>query len=395
MSRKCLPSLMEAYLDYTQFQESPAKFHMWCCLYMIASVVKRNVFMDKFYYQLYPNLYIALVGPSAQVKKTTSAEIVIPLIQTIPDIFLIKGKMTAWEFFHSLGAASAKSGDASASIYSPEAKHLFGELGKIELVTMLTDLYGSPDHFTYRTLKHGVIDLKNICINLLLCSTPEWLITGTTIDEIAGGWTGRFVYIFEESCDRSFAFPEDYITPRIADVKQDILDDLKEIAQCKGEFVITPDAKAAYTYWYNARKGEWKDERLMGYYGRKADMVWKVSMLISLSRDNSLVVDDECLKTAWIMLKDIEKNMGKALSMVVEDPGLRFKDMVLGYIINCPGHRATRTEILKKFWNRIDSDVLDKVIRNCMEARVVKMYPVNVKGDQCIMYEITDSSTNC
>jgi len=393
MPRKCSPSFMESYLEYTRYQESPARFHSWTSLYAISSAVKRNVYIDKFYYRLYPNLYIALVGPSAAVKKTTAADIAAGLIETLPKILFLKGKVTAWEFFHELGNAT-KIGDAAASIYSPEAKNLFGDLGKIELVTMLTDLYGSPSSFTYRTLKHGTINIKNVCINLMICSTPEWLITGTTTDEIAGGWTGRFVYIFEETCDRSIAFPEDFITPELQQVKQDLIEDLLDISQASGEFVITPQAKAEYLIWYNSRKSEWKDERLMGYYGRKADLVWKIAMLISLSRDNSLVINEEILAYAWGMLKDIEGSMGKALAHVIDDPALRYKDSVVSYIVNQPGHRATRVAILKKFWNRFDSDMLDRIIRNALECRTIKQYSVHQGKTSDIMYEINEDPIN-
>ena len=384
---------MDVYLEYTRNQESPLRFHSWTCLYTIASAVKRTVYIDKFYYRLYPNIYLALIGPSAAVKKTTAADIATDLLTTLPTIFFLKGKITAWEFFRELSNIS-KSGDAAASIYSGEAKNLFGDLGKIELVTMLTDLYGCPNNFTYRTVKHGTLNIANICINLMICSTPEWLITGTTSDEIAGGWTGRFVYVFEETCDRSIAFPEDFVTPELKQLKQDLIDDLQDIALASGEFVVTPQAKAEYLMWYNKRKDEWKDERLMGYYGRKSDLVWKLAMLLSLSRDNSLVIDEAILAYAWGMLRDIETNMGRALAHVVDDPALRYKDMTLSFIVSSPGHRASRTAILKKFWNRYDSDMLDRIIRNMTECRIIQTYPVHTGKTSDIMYEIVDTSYN-
>ena len=390
MPRKCSPTFVETYLEFTQYQESPSRFHLWGALYAISSVVQRNVYMNKFYYQLYPNLYVAIVGPSAHVKKTTSGEVAGDLIKQIPNINFLKGKVTAWEFFHVLGTAAAKTGNSSASIFSPEAKNLFGDLGKVELVTMLTDLYGCPNDFTYRTVKHGTIDLKNVCINLYICSTPEWLVTGTTVDEIAGGWTGRFVYVFEETSDRSIAFPEDFITPRTHQLRKDLVDDLNDIAKAKGEFLITPQAKAEYLIWYNSRKDEWKDERLMGYYGRKPDLIWKVAMLLSLSKDNSLLIDEDILHTSWQTLGDLEANMGKALAHVADDPVLRYKDLVLSFIVSSPGHRATRVGVLKKFWNRFDSDMLDRIIRNLIECRIIKTYPVHTNKTSDIMYEICD-----
>jgi len=365
---------------------------LWVFLHILAGVVGRKVYLNKFYYKLYPNLYVALVGPSATVKKTTAGDIGTGIITTIPDVYHIRGKITAWEFFSELGNLCAKYNTAAVTVYAAEAKNLFGDLGKAELVTLLTDMYTCPDHFTYRTIKHGIVNIDNVFINLLICSTPEWLVTGTTIDEIAGGWTGRFIYVFEESCDRSFAFPEDFITPELTALRQDIIDDLNEAAKAQGEFAITSQAKAEYLLWYNKRKDEWVDERLMGYYGRKPDMVWKVAMLLSLTQDNSLVIDESTLHVAWQTLSDLEANMAKALAHVVEDPALRYKDLVISFILASPGRRATRREILRKFWSRFDQDVLDRVMKNCIECRLIRQYGVTIQSMSEIMYEIDDTS---
>ena len=393
MSRCCSPSWIETYLKFTQFQESPGRFHLWVALYMLAAAVGRKVHIDKFYYKLYPNLYVALVGPSAAVKKTTAGDISLDLITAVPSINHIDGKITAWDFFLELGKLCNKLGAAEASVYASEAKDLFGDLGKAELVTMLTRLYTCPAKFTHRTVKHGTVDIINVFINLLICSTPEWLVTGIALDDMAAGWTGRFIYVFEESCDRSFAFPEDYITSDIRQLKQDLITDLQEIALASGEFMITPQAKAEYLIWYNHRKDEWKDERLMGYYGRKPDMVWKVAMLLSLSVDNALVIDESTLRMAWQLLHDLEANMAKALAHVVGDPALRHKDKTLSFILNSPGHRATRTEVLKKFWTSYDSDILDRIIKNCVECRLIHTYSAMTKGQSEIVYEIVDTTT--
>ena len=82
--------------------------------------------------------------------------------------------------------------------------------------------------------------------------------------------------------------------------------------------------------------------------------------------------------------------MGKALAHVVDDPAMRYKDIVLSFLLNSPGHRATRVEVLKKFWNRFDSDMLDRVMRSCIEARLVKQYTTHEGKVSNIMYEIAE-----
>src|SRR5438309_523994 len=63
---------LAAYLEYTKESESPDAYHVWTALSSIASVARRNVWLDQGIYLLYPNLYVALVGPPGRTGKSTA-----------------------------------------------------------------------------------------------------------------------------------------------------------------------------------------------------------------------------------------------------------------------------------------------------------------------------------
>lgn len=380
--RRCGPTWLDTYLSYTRFQQAPTLFHTWVGLSTLASALRRNVHIFRGFYKLFPNLYVAIVGPTG-VTKTTAADIGVGLmltsvnlgtsvLQQIPDITVIQGKATSWYLLHWFGGVSQSGKDCCCTIYSGEMKDLLSDLNKTELVALLTSIFTCQDTYDHHTKSGGQLTLKNICINLLACSTPEWLVTGTTVDEIAGGFTGRFVYVYSDADERSVAFPEDFVTPDVLALKDDLVHDLYHISRIKGKFVITPQAKAEYIIWYNGRKSEWKDERLVGYYARKGDLVLKLSMLLSVSESDALVIDENILHTAWKLLTQVEEHMVDAFSGIVDDPALKYKDSVLSQIARAPGQTISRADLLRKNWNKFDGVILDRIIANLTDARIIK-----------------------
>uniref|UniRef100_A0A6M3KJ98 Putative primase n=1 Tax=viral metagenome TaxID=1070528 RepID=A0A6M3KJ98_9ZZZZ len=395
--RKCTENWIETYVEYSANLEASLKFHVWIGLSVIASVLQRKVYYPRGYFNIYPNLYVGIIGPTGD-GKTTAANVGTEFLKQIPDVEFIEEKATSYYLYELFDQFTKTGHDCCCSIYAPEMKNFLADLNKTELVSMLTSFYTCPNAPMYRLKAQLVggrkMQFKNVCVNLLACSTPEWLTTGTTTDDIYGGFTGRFVYVYEDSSDRSFPFPEDFMTARMPKLKQDLLDDLLHINTLKGPFIITDQAKAEYTVWYNDRKKECKDERLIGYYARKRDLVLKVSMLLAVAKDDDLIIDESVLHMAWKLLNQTEERMAEAFSGVMTDPALRYKDLVVSMLARAPSHTLTRDEILRKQWHKFDGVVLDRIVTNLIEAKMVKSYTKDIGGIRHIMYELLRFRTN-
>jgi len=377
VARQCNKSWLDTYTKYTRHQEASKKFHKWIGLYTLASAIGRNVYIDRKLWQIFPNLYVAIIGPTGD-GKTMAADIgMFKVLKKVPNIELVIEKATSYYILELMNQLTQKKGESCINLYAPEMKSFIGDLNKTELVTLLTSLYTCPDETEYRTKaqlqKGGIYKFKNICINVLACSTPEWLTTGTTTDDISGGFTGRFVYIYEDIINRKIPFPEDFMTQEVHDMQHALVTDLIHISTLKGPFVITDQAKADYIIWYMDRQKECKDERLKGYFSRKRDLVFKVAMLLSLSEDDSLVIDEDTLKQAWNLLAETEIKMAEAFSGIVDDPSMKYRDTVLSQIARAPAQQITRSEVLRKNWNRFDGMVLDRIITNLVDMKIIQV----------------------
>ena len=387
MSRKCA-NWLDTYVQYTRFQEAPEMIHTWVGLSLLAMTVNRSICLPRGYFKIYPNLYVAIVAPSGFSKSSAANIGINSVVSKLKIIDILKEKLTSWFLLDYFDKLTKSKGKCCVTIYAPEMKNFLGDLNKTETVTLLTSFYESPDASAYRTKGGGVLEFKNICVNLLACSTPEWLTLGTTTDEIAGGFTGRFVYVYADSTPRSFPFPEDFVTQDILDLQQDLINDLTHISNIKGNFIISDQAKAEYIMWYKTRKQECRDERLVSYYERKRDLVFKIAMLLSVAQDDSMVIDEDILHTTWSLLTELEVNMGKAFAGVVDDPAMKYKDFIVAQIAKEPGMSMTRSELLRKNWNKFDGMVLDRIIVNLVDAKMLRSYTRQAKEGRDVVYEL-------
>lgn len=343
-------SWISAYLRYTAFQESPSLYHLWTAIFILASTLKRNVFFDRGFYVLFTNLYVGLIGPSAVVSKTTATDIGIDLwLDTIPDGELMKEKITPWAIYDRLGILTTRFGHSCATIYAPEMRTFINASYREEIVTLLTSYYGCPKSAPYETKSGGKINIENVCLNIVACSTPEWLMTGLSGSDIGGGFTGRWIYVYRDRTTRNAPCPEDGITPEWEALKLKLAIDLFEISTIQGQFKFSDSAKMMYKSWYRGRKKEWVDERLFGYYGRKRDTVLKIAMILAIAepsfRDFTLTI--EHLKAAFDLLKHVEKDMGNAFSGVTFSESTKMLDRVLRQINNEFGKTKQKVKFSK------------------------------------------------
>lgn len=367
---------LSAYVRYTRYQEACKKFHIWIGLSTIASAVRRNVLLDRKQWKIFPNLYVGIIGPTGD-GKTTAADIGVRVLGQVKGVEIVHERATSYYILELMEQLTKKQHAATFSLYAPEMKNFITDMNKSDIVAVLTSFYTSPDYREHRTkgqLKDGgYYKFENVCINVLACSTPEWLTTGTTVNDISGGFTGRFVYVYCEGSKRSCPFPEDDIPQDVIDMEKDLVHDLRIMSALKGRFVISDGAKVVYRSWYDKRMDECRDERLLGYYSRKRDTILKVAMLCSLSEKNSLELTGRDIKTAMRILNTIEDKMGQTFAGVVEDPALKYRDLVLAQISRAPGFQLTKAEILRKNWHRFDDLVLTRILDNLVTSRVVTL----------------------
>ena len=351
------------YLEYTTGQESPTKFHLWSAISTIASTLARNAYMYRGYYAIYPNQYIILVAESALCRKSTAANIAIKDILTQSRTArLLRQKMTA-EFL-CVELAKKDAINNAVTIYAPELAVFLGASAfQSGLIPLLTDLYDCPADADYKTKGAGEFLMKNVCINIMGCTTLDWMSNNMPGDTIEGGFTGRVIFVVAEDPRKRVAWPT--VTEEQLNQRQDLIYYIMNLAKKIGEFKPTPKAVKVYEDWYN-KLGEPADIRLRGYQGRKGDHVLKIAMSFAAADDSFGTIDEKHIQLALNSLQTIEKLMPLAFRGAAFSKNSKDVDRVLRQLEKLGG-KATHSILLKRNAHYINAEEFKKVIDTLKE----------------------------
>src|SRR3972149_2265472 len=145
---RLLEDWLLSYLDYTKELESPELFHIWCGVSAIATMLGRNVWLDRGYGKLYPNHYIILVAKSALCRKSTAVLTMRDLLVKTKVVEMLADRITNAGLLTRLHKTAQKTGKSEMLVFSEELSiFLSRDETHKGLISTLTGLYGCPDLF--------------------------------------------------------------------------------------------------------------------------------------------------------------------------------------------------------------------------------------------------------
>lgn len=300
------------YSLYTEESESPDSYHLWTGLSILASAVRRNVWLNQGTYILYGNLYVVLVGPPGKVRKSTCIRLGRRLLLETEGINFSADSITREELIRSLGKISTTSKQAALTIHSTEMSSLIEPSG-IKMIQFLTDIFDGDFKWRYATKGQGKDTIINPVLNILAATTPSWIADGLPADVIGHGFTSRVIFIYAEERRYLRPFPKE----PDANLIKDLQFDLDHISRLEGPFSWGKGTKQVYSDIYDEiDKNKPDDYRIEGFHNRKDIHVLKVAMLLSISESDSLIIRPTDIETAYDVLNTIEQAMGKTFSAV-------------------------------------------------------------------------------
>jgi hypothetical protein len=330
---------LAAYQEYSKESESPDSYHVWSALSVIASAVRRNVYLDQGIFRLYPNIFVILVGPPGKVSKTTSIRLGRKILFGLEDIVFGPDSISMEDLVQWLAKAGKVDGEQSAlTLHSGELSSLL-EISGLKMIQFLTDIYDNDDSWKRSTKHQGRDEIKNPVVNILAATTPSYIAEGLPADVVGHGFTSRVIFVYEEE-------PR-FLNPRPKEPDQNLkrlmIEDLKTISELKGTFSITDEAEELYdTYYRQIYANPPKDYRIEGYYWRKAKVhLLKIAMLISLSENDDLVIRASDLEAAWQLLDDLEDTMHKTFSAVGKYDYASDLERIYAQILDLGGMEST------------------------------------------------------
>lgn len=315
------------FLQYCQGGESPRHVNFWVAVATIAGCLRRRVWLDMRRFVWYPNFYIILVAPPAVVQKSTSSDQGMRLLRQVPGI-VFGPHVTTWESLVVRFAQAAEQFEWNGNSYTQSPLMLdSGEFGNLfdpkdrKQVDLFVRLYDCPPgRFEKETKMSGNDTIYDACVNLIACTTPAWIMDNFPTYLIGGGFTSRCIFVYVDEKATEIAWPDEHVVRNHAEMAQLLVQDLEHISLLAGEFQLSIEAREWGREWYHQHLTEdmkrMHGPMLMGYAGRKQSHMVKLSMILSASRSDDLIISIDDIQTAAAMLTDLEPDMQKVFSNI-------------------------------------------------------------------------------
>ena len=333
-----LDNWFRAYIEYSQASDAPRLYHTWVGLATLAGAVRAHTYIDIGYSRLYPNLYVCLVGPSGG-RKTTAADIGVNLLSHVDGIRIKRDKITPERIIRYLseGIDLKSIDDQKATfddtrnlfIYAPELATLIGTSSYSSVVIeILTRLYDNTP-FEYSLVSQEDVKIEKFNVNVLACSTPEWLARGIDPDSIGGGFIGRFLLPTNTSYEtiKFRALPK--LTEEQLRLENMLINDLQHIATLEGEVRLDEESYREYSEWFESQAYMQDIVLDKGYFVRKPIHVLKVAMLLSLAASDDMIIHYQQYKAARSLVELLDKKVEDALLYIGATDELRVQQLIL------------------------------------------------------------------
>jgi hypothetical protein len=367
--RKCKDGILNSYLKYVEEQESPTAFHQWVILSVVGAALGRNIWLDRGYYTIFPNLFVILVAGSAKCKKSTSLGLGINLLKSIAKPPMIFSQKITNEALIQALVESRENDSSSGLVYASELSVFIGiDAQKSGLIPTLTDLYDSPSDWSYRTRGRGIEQMKNVTISILAGSTKDWLRTSIPAEAVGGGFTSRIIFVYQNAPRRANLFPS--MNDHAHHLKLALIDDLNHLRTVNGGMMFSKEAKEKAEEWYHKELFISRDPKVEGYYARKHDTMFKVATILSLMESDQRVIEKEHIEKALAMLAHTEGDLTSIMDSVVAAPVGGMMEQILEIVRR--DRAVTHSDLLKKCWRFATATDVSMYIRTLIDGKEVK-----------------------
>jgi len=298
-------TFLDLYQRYAEeVTDACPDYHNFMGFVTLASVIGNRVFMPWGDTNLFPNLWVILVGKSTWDRKTTSINISKRLLFRFNNGRLIYPNEFSYE------KLVIKLADSPAGcFYFSEVKTFAGLLSRDYMLGargLLADLYDGPDFYT-RELSGREYKIERPAFSIAAATTTTWLIENLKPDDIEAGFLPRFLIV---PAGRRI---QDKPRPPMADdtKRTAMLTLLREIENITGACYLTEKAGKLHDEWYRKMrmKVEGSGGRFSPFAGRLQGYLIKVAMLLEINNTRSLKVSDTTMSESIKMVDWLYSHM--------------------------------------------------------------------------------------
>lgn len=314
-----MSNFINDFLAYNVGTECPTNYLRWSAISALAIAAGRRFILRQGRLMVRPNLYIALIGEQGNRKsfaKDQTRDLITEALVDYPvsaditsrdDLIKLLASDKTCRFYVTHERAETEWHPVACCIN--ELKHFLSYLPS-SMISFIVDIFDRPI-YKCSTIKRGVEEVPEPCLNILACETPDWMIENLKLGIITGGFGRRFIIVYEtEGTGKPIALP--YLPSDADTLWRRMKDHLALIYNMPGqEFKWEPDAQAFFVQWYETAWRNRPDDPLMrGFMRTKDQMVLKVTIALALAEYKpSFVITKELIVNALMMFAGIEPNM--------------------------------------------------------------------------------------
>ncbi len=357
--------------DYHQYAdpltEAPWRYHSFAALAVVAAVVGRKIYLVQGARDVYPNIWVALVGKSSQLKKSTVLRIASDLIDDHNRKLLFPEDFSREALYDALaeqGSGIFIWNELGGVLRAFENNYMAGTK------ELLTELYDCPAA-KVRKLKTKEIIIKDACPTVLCASTVDWLNGNMKQVDLRSGFAARFVYVPAEEPSAILSNPPS----RNLVLRDSLLSQMARLSQLSGKMHLTPEAAKEYDDWY--RKMHYAiralpiSSRVHSFASRLQNYGLKFAMLFQVARDGAMEIDEDavwrgCQVCNWLF-SEAQKLVDEELSCNDRERDIK---EVAGFIQQAKV--VTRQSLITAFRKHKSRD-LDEIEQNLIESGLIKL----------------------
>lgn len=393
-----------AHLSYTEKTESPTLMHIWSALAAASACMGRHVHLPFGIGNIYPNLYVLLVGPPGTRKSAAigyAADIVEAHtnVRFAPDdtngqrqglIAAIEGRDTDEDEDDALLDAAMGIVDGLAStnftinsedehcmfVCADEFQSFIGQ-NSMEMTTFMIKMYDGKAKYDYK-LKKEKNTLTKPLLTMVGGTTPTSIATIIPAQAVGQGFMSRIVLVHAPEKEHSVPRPELNLLA---------LDDLISTYQwlqnnCHGAMKESDDARKLLDALYN-EDVKITDSRFIYYMERRHTHLMKLCMVLAASR-KSMVIEKGDVNQAHKILTETEKTMPDALGQFGLSPLAQAKQKMLEYIqfAKCPVPSNVLWAVMQRDMKMVDfrNSIADLINAN-------KIVQVDLSSGPALVYK--------
>jgi len=363
---------LDRWMCYCQDLESDELFIKWTFYTTISAALQRRVCLDQIPHlatpqsrPLFPNLYIIFIGPPG-CGKSSAAGVAKGMFQSFGGfenleahakriIKIAPSSLTVEQLGRHLNQnyslfklpehyATHKDSagkDIKTYISTPIAFFATEELGSLfrehtsDLVNFLSEGYDCGD-FHRETKTQGVDFIKNMCVMLFGCATPEWIKEVSKNGLLKQGFAARTIFVYAEK-KRFLRARWAFDRPEQTTAWNELRTHISNLTKLYGPVRFTPAAAKFIDTWYE-EGGELvssRDKCLSDYFSRKKVHLIKLSMIMHYADNLGSEIDTVSCERAVEFLSTTEVNMHKALlGSTSDNPAFMIAQKIEDKLIN-------------------------------------------------------------